>query len=224
MATPLSIEHLGRVGSTQDEAVSRYTGSPLLVTATGQDVGRGRSGAAWLDADRALAASLAFEPSWVPERLPVITLVAGLAVLDVLPSTVGLKWPNDVVVGDDKAGGILTERIDGVVLVGFGLNVAWAEPPVGMTGMHRADPGVEHARTVGERWAAALLERVEAGPDSWGREDYVARCVTIGRDVTWEPGGRGRAVDIGLDGTLIVETADGEVALDSGVVREVRAS
>ena len=45
MATPLSIEHLERVESTQDEAADRYAGTPLLVTATGQDSGRGRSGA-----------------------------------------------------------------------------------------------------------------------------------------------------------------------------------
>lgn len=154
----------------------------------------------------------------------MVTLMAGLAVLDVLPSHVGLKWPNDVVVGDDKVGGILTERVDGVVLVGLGLNVAWADPPAGMAAMHRSDPGVEHARSVGEKWAAALLERVDTGPDSWGREEYVSRCVTIGRDVTWEPDGSGRAVGVGSGGTLLVETDGGVVSLDSGVVREVRAT
>jgi BirA family biotin operon repressor/biotin-[acetyl-CoA-carboxylase] ligase len=222
MATPLSTEHLDRVGSTQDEARLRYAGAPLLVTASGQDAGRGRSGAGWIDADRALAATLAFEPGWSPDRLPVLTLVAGLAALDVLPSHVSLKWPNDVVVGDAKAGGILTEASDGIVLVGFGLNVAWAEPPDGMTGLHRTDPGPDHARAIAERWAAALLERCLRGPDGWGRDEYADRCSTIGRSVVWDPDGAGLVTGIGERGELLVETAAGPAMLDSGVVRVVR--
>lgn len=223
MATPLSVVHLDRVDSTQDEAARRFVGDPLLVTATGQDAGRGRSGSAWLDADRALAASLVFAPGWDPARLPVLTLVAGLAVLDVLPDRVMLDWPNDIVVGDAKAGGILTEASEGVVTVGWGLNVAWANPPSGMTAMHRTDPGVDHARTIAARWAAALLDRAAAGPDDWGRDAYVARCSTLGREVTWEPDGAGTAVDVADDGGLVVETAAGRVVLDSGAVRSVRS-
>lgn len=222
MATPLSIEHLERVGSTQDEAAARYAGTPLLVTATGQDLGRGRSGAAWLNADRSLAASLAFDPGWQPDRLPVLTLVAGLAVLDVLPSTVALKWPNDVVLADRKAGGILTEASDGVVLVGLGLNVAWEDPPDGMAALHGGDPGVEHARSVAERWAAALLERVASGPGSWGRDEYLARCTTIGRAITWQPDGSGTAIGVDEDGALLVDQGGRVVAIRSGAVREVR--
>lgn len=223
MATPPSVVHLDRVGSTQDEAARRFGGDPVLVTATGQDAGRGRSGATWIDADRALAASLAFASSWPIQRRPVITLVAGLAALDVLPDTVSLKWPNDLVVGDAKAGGILTEATDEMVVVGLGLNVAWSEPPAGMVGLHRSDPGVEHARRVAERWAEALLHRLESGPDRWGREAYLARCATVGRTVTWEPAGRGRAIDVTDDGALVVEDDDGTRELHSGVVREVRA-
>lgn len=223
MATPLSITHLERVGSTQDEAGHRYAGSPLLVTATGQDTGRGRSGSGWIDADRALAATLAFAPGWPPHRLPLLTLVAGLAALDVLPANLALKWPNDVVVGDDKAGGILTETSDGVVFVGFGLNVAWADPPDGMIGLHRSDPGVGHARTVAERWAAALLARAAVGPDAWGRDDYAERCSTVGREITWHPDGAGLVTGVGQNGELLVDTATGPTSLDSGAVRVVRS-
>lgn len=222
MATPLDVIHLDRVGSTQDEAASRFSDDPLLVTASGQDAGRGRFGAGWLDADRALAATLAFRPGWDPEGFPLITLIAGLAVLDVLPERVSLDWPNDVMVGDDKAGGILTEADDGLVRVGLGLNVHWASPPPGMTALHDEDPGVRHARSVAERWAIALLARVERGPDDWGREEYVPRCRTLGRDVTWEPGGLGRATGIAADGALVVDTGGAAIALHAGEVRRVR--
>ena len=224
MATPLLIEHLGRVGSTQDEARLRYRDSPLLVTATGQEVGRGRSGAEWIEADRAVAASLAFEPSWPAEAMARITLVAGLAATDVLPSSVDLKWPNDIVTSGFKVGGILTESIDGLVVVGLGLNVFWESPPLGMTAVHKSDPGAEHADLLARRWADALLDRMVAGPTRWGRDEYVARCATVGRSIEWEPAGSGIAVGVDDDGALLVDSGSGVSALYAGAIREVRPS
>lgn len=223
MATPLDVVHLGRVGSTQDEAAERFRGSPLLVTATEQSKGRGRGGAEWLNADRALAASLAIRPDWDPSRLSLVTLVAGLAVLDVLPSRVSLDWPNDVVIGDDKVGGILTESSEGLVRIGLGLNVAWQQPPDGMAALHRRDPGAEHVRTVAERWAGAAIERIGRGPDAWGRDEYSERCRTLGREVSWEPDGHGVAVAVGDDGALLVQAGDGPRTLRAGEVRRIRA-
>jgi BirA family biotin operon repressor/biotin-[acetyl-CoA-carboxylase] ligase len=222
MATPLTIERVGRVGSTQDEARIRYRGGPLLISATGQDAGRGRSGAEWIEADRAMAASLAFEPAWPAQATPKISLVAGLAVTDFLPESVRLKWPNDLVSGDLKMGGILTEASEGLVVVGLGLNIFWALPPTGMGAVHASDPGEEHSHRVAERWAEAFLQRIEAGPTAWGRADYLARCTTIGRSIEWEPAGSGVAIGIGSDGELLIDSEDGEVALYAGEVREVR--
>ena len=222
MATPPTIERAGRVGSTQDEARNRYRGNPLLVSATGQDAGRGRSGAEWIDADRAVAASLAFEPAWPTQAMPKIALVAGLALTDFLPESIRLKWPNDIVSDDLKIGGILTESSDGLVVVGLGLNIYWASPPEGMGAVHGSDPGEEHSHRVAERWADVFLHRIEAGPVAWGRAEYLARCTTIGRSIEWEPEGSGIAVGIGDDGALLVDSEAGEVALYAGAVRDVR--
>ncbi|MEE8497371.1 MAG: biotin--[acetyl-CoA-carboxylase] ligase [Acidimicrobiia bacterium] len=222
MATPLTIERVGRVGSTQDEARIRYRGDPLLVSATGQDAGRGRSGAEWIEADRALAASLAFEPAWPTQAIPKISLVAGLALTDFLPESVRLKWPNDIVSDDLKMGGILAEAIEGLVVVGLGLNIYWVSPPEGMGAVHASDPGEEHSHRVAERWAAFFLQRIEAGPTAWGRAEYLARCTTIGRSIEWEPDGSGVAIGIGDDGELLIDSKDGEIALYAGAVRDVR--
>ncbi len=222
MATPLTIERVGRVGSTQDEARIRYRGDPLLVSATGQDAGRGRSGAEWIDADRSLAASLAFEPLWPTPAMPKIPLVAGLALTDLLPDVVRLKWPNDIVSGDLKVGGILTEAIDGLVVVGLGLNIYWNSPPEGIGAVHASDPGEEHPHRVAERWAEVFLQRIESGPTAWGRAEYLARCRTIGRSIEWDPGGSGVAIGIGDDGELLVDSQGGEVVLYAGAVRDVR--
>ncbi len=224
MATPLAIEHLERVGSTQDEARLRYCDGPLLVTASGQHAGRGRSGGEWIEADRAVAASLAFEPVWPAGAMARITLVAGLAAADVLPSAIGLKWPNDIMMGDRKIGGLLTEAVDGLVVAGFGLNVFWGSPPAGMAAVHASDPGEEHSRRIAERWAEAFLGRIALGPADWGREDYLGLCTTIGAVIEWEPDGSGVAIGVAEDGALLVDSGSGVDALYAGAIRQVRPS
>lgn len=221
MATSYSAQHLGEVSSTQDLAHAGFDGSPLLVTASGQTAGRGRSGSAWQTAPRALAASLAFEPGWPTASLPLITLVAGVAAVDVIDRA-SLKWPNDVLVEGAKVAGLLAESSEGVVVVGIGVNLWWPEPPEGMTSMYDVDPGPEAGPRLAERWAESLLELVEAGPDDWPIETYRHVCATIGHEVTWQPDGRGRAVDIDPTGALIVVTESGRERLTSGAVTHIR--
>ena len=222
MATPLLIEHLCLVDSTQSEAVDRFAGRPVLVSALGQHAGRGRSGADWQNADRSVAASLAFQPGWPMDFLARVTLVAWLAATDVLPDSVGLKWPNDIMIGESKVGGILTEASDPVVVVGLGLNVYWASPLAGAGAVHASDPGEAHAHRIAERWALSLLDRVTAGPTGLSRDEYIQRCVTIGRAIEWEPKGSCTAIGVDEDGALLVETDAGVQALSSGGVRHVR--
>lgn len=224
------IIHLDEVESTQDEAQGRFDGvAPVLVTATAQRRGRGRSGAAWLNAPRLVAASLcvapgACHPLWEGGVLPRVTLVAGLAVTDIVP--IGLKWPNDLVRSGAKAGGILTEAGGDIVTVGLGLNLWWPDPPDGMAGVHDVDPGEEPGRSLPVEWAARFLDRLRAGPAAWGREEYADRCTTLGQAISWVgPDGvesTGTAIDVGDDGSLVVEAGGSTVALASGAVFHVR--
>lgn len=222
MATPFTLVALEVVESTQDEARQRFSGDPLVVIAAAQRAGRGRTGATWESAPRAVAVSLAWEPDWPESALARLSLVAGLAAMDVIGAEGGLKWPNDVVVAGGKAGGILTERFGNLVVAGLGLNLYWPQPPPGITALEDIDPGDEAARGAGQAWARRVLERAAAGPDLWGHAEYVARCVTLGEDISWEPAGQGTAIGITLEGGLVVRTADREVVLTSGAVRLVR--
>jgi BirA family biotin operon repressor/biotin-[acetyl-CoA-carboxylase] ligase len=215
------VRHLGDVPSTQDLARHGFDSSPFLVTATGQSAGRGRSGAVWQNAPRALAASLAFRPVWDPRAFPSVTPLAGIAAAEVIDGTT-LKWPNDVLIGEEKVGGILAESSDGVVVIGFGLNLWWPNPPEGITAVHRNDPGTEEGPRLAERWAEALLLLTGAGPDRWPIDTYRRLCSTIGRAITWEPNGSGCAIDVDPTGALIVETASGRELLTSGAVTHVR--
>jgi biotin-(acetyl-CoA carboxylase) ligase len=54
--------------------------------------------------------------------------------------------------------------------------------------------------------------------DDWGIDDYRRACVTIGRWVSYT-GGSGIAVAVSDEGSLLVETTDGVVAVHSGEVR-----
>lgn len=226
MATDYVVEHLDRVASTQDEARARYSGRPIAVSAVRQDAGRGRSGAEWLNADRALAVSVAFSLPWPPTEASVVPLIAGLAARDTLgPDDVRLKWPNDLVTHEGaKLGGLLAELHDDVVVIGCGANLYWKAPPEGMTGLFADDPGVGGARKLAETFTARLLARVATGPEDWGRNEYRAACSTLGQAVEWD-GGSGRAEDVDVRGGLVVSTGpQGRVTLRSGAVRQVRAT
>lgn len=138
--------HLETCGSTSDEARKlAKAGKPhgTVVTADAQQHGRGRQGRVWYSppGDN-LYLSLILRPPLEPKNVPLLTLCAGLAVLEaaqsvlaehgILPSPLLLKWPNDVLAqtpaGLRKVAGILTEmtlvagRCD-FVIVGVGVNV-----------------------------------------------------------------------------------------------------
>jgi BirA family biotin operon repressor/biotin-[acetyl-CoA-carboxylase] ligase len=214
MATHYDILSLDEVASTQDEARNRP--QPVLVVAARQSAGRGRSGRSWWNAPRALAASFRWTPWWPAEAWPRITLVAGLAAHEIFDCS--LKWPNDLVMGGRKVGGILTETDGSSVVCGLGVNLWWPDPPEQSCGAFEADPGPEEAVVLASRWVDGLLHRLEAGPDGWGIGEYRATCTTIGRAVTWAPDGAGRATGVDELGRLLVSVDGSLVALASGEV------
>ena len=217
MATPYLQKRVDRVASTQDVARGEMSGFPLLVLAPRQTKGRGRSGSEWLTADRALAASLAFRPEEGDVR--PFSLMAGVAAVRASPG-LDLKWPNDLMRADLKVGGILVERSDEIVVVGLGLNLWWPDPPDGAGAIYESDPGTARHAEIGALWGAELMDLVDS--EGWPRDEYTRSCSTTGAEITWEPDGRGRAIGVAADGSLVVHTADGEVSIYSGAVAHVR--
>lgn len=97
-----------------------------------QTAGRGRRGRSWLSpAGRNIALSLGRRLDAPGEALHSLSLVVGVAVADVVSGFdvpgVRLKWPNDILLGPGKLGGILIELVDvgeaPTVVIGVGLNV-----------------------------------------------------------------------------------------------------
>jgi len=226
MATPYFQLRRESVPSTQDVARDallspRLRGAggsvAVLVVAARQTEGRGRAGASWLTAERALAASLALRVD--PEESRPLSLMAGVAAAG-LGFAVQLKWPNDVMVGDSKTGGILVERSGDTAVIGLGLNLWWPGAPEGMCGLFADDPGGGKHAELGALWGAGMMRLCD--DRGWPRERYKALCSTLGREVTWEPDGEGKAVDVDHSGGLIVERAGKLVTVRSGEIRHLR--
>lgn len=228
MATPYATVEVGPVTSTQDQASRAFLegdGRPLLLIAERQERGRGRFGHTWWPAPRAMYSSLAMVEPWPAERLSVVPLVVGLAarraIEEVCGVGVGLKWPNDLMTESGKVGGILVERSEPVIVIGCGVNLWWPAPPEGAAGLLDADPGPDMAVALARAWVDRWLAASATGGE-WDRDAYLDACITVDRDVTWEPHGAGTAVGIDRDGGLIVQTVGGETVLHAGEVRLVR--
>jgi BirA family transcriptional regulator, biotin operon repressor / biotin---[acetyl-CoA-carboxylase] ligase len=91
-----------------------------------QTGGRGRLGRQWDSPVGNLYASTIVRLSQSDPMPATLALVAGLAAHDAISAhvTATLKWPNDVLIEDRKVSGILLERADDAVVIGFGVNLA----------------------------------------------------------------------------------------------------
>ena len=218
MATPYLQIRQEEVPSTQEIARAQFDAMPIVVIASSQTAGRGRSGATWQTAPRALAVSLAFRPSGGDLR--PFSLMAGVAACRATEQQCLLKWPNDVLLDDLKTGGILVEESDDVVVVGLGMNLWWPAPPDEVGALFEVDPGQARHVEIGALWAAEMMSLLDG--DGWAEDEYRDLCSTLGREITWEPGGSGVAVEVSAAGELIVEGLDGRRPIRSGAVWHVR--
>ncbi len=226
------VVHFDETDSTQSRARElAAAGAPhgTLVVAEGQTGGRGRKGRTWFSPAReGIYASLVLRPPLTPTQAPRITLLSAVAVADALIQASGLqihiKWPNDLLVGERKLAGILTEmsaEMDSVAfaIVGLGLNVNTARFPTDLRGRATSlllESGQPHSRVAllqrvleqYERWYTVFLE--QGFPPVARRWRELSRM--LGRTITVDSGGQRQtavARDIDEDGRLIIERSDG---------------
>lgn len=233
-------------GSTNDDLAGlAAAGAPegTVLVAEEQTSGRGRLDRAWRSPPRAgLTFSVLLRP---PAAVPVhrrtwLPLLAGLAVqraverLGEVPAR--LKWPNDVLLGEDlgKVAGILAQAGGGAVVLGIGLNVSTRrdELPPGGTSLAvqsarctDRDPLLRAVlRGLGELyrdWCAA-----GGDPRTGLHQAYELACDTVGRDVrVLLPDGstlRGTATGLDGSGRLLLDTDTGPHAVSAGDVTHVR--
>lgn len=127
---------LDSIDSTNAEAlraIERGQAAPFLVLAERQTAGRGRRGRKWASPfAENIYYSLVLRIEGGMRQLEGLSLVVGLAVMQALRElgipAAGLKWPNDVLVGQKKIAGILLELVGDPadvchVVLGVGINV-----------------------------------------------------------------------------------------------------
>jgi BirA family biotin operon repressor/biotin-[acetyl-CoA-carboxylase] ligase len=180
------------VSSTQDVARALPIGS--IVVADHQTAGRGRLNRRW-ESPRgtALLASFVLPPN------PLLSLAAGVAAAEACGGGVKLKWPNDLLLGGGKVGGVLVEATPTKAVCGIGINLTWA-PKGGARLNQDRDQVLAKLRVELKRWTSASPDEVLA---RW-RE----LSDTLGRRVRVELSGsaiEGIAEDIGSFGELIVD-------------------
>lgn len=108
----------------------KYLDHFTVVQANHQEQGKGRLGRSWQDQGNSLLFSILLKDKIEPERVPLLSLLAGASVVLTLEHyglTPLVKWPNDTLVSEKKISGILTEAVsegeDIFYIVGIGINL-----------------------------------------------------------------------------------------------------
>jgi len=235
------------IGSTNDVLVRlAEQGAPewTLVVAGHQDSGRGRLGRSWESLPgSSLLMSLLVRPQLSPADAALVTLGAGACMALSCAVACGVevkcRWPNDLMVGDRKLGGVLVEaRVEGSRLqhavIGIGLNMKHGvrdfPPELAETATSIA---IEGGRPEMAQLLYDFLVRVRRFCDpsdprfpSTVLDTYRGVCDTIGRPVkaTTMTGDavEGTAIGIGDSGTLLVETPAAVEEIGFGEVAHLR--
>lgn len=236
------LDVVDHTGSTNADLLARAAAEDVdgaVLIAEQQSAGRGRMGRSWAAAPRAqITMSIAVAPRSVPVTAwGWLPLAAGVAVVDAVAAEThvnpGLKWPNDVLVGDRKLAGILTEVAPSgrVIVVGIGLNVTLSREEAG-------EPGATSLLALGvqrpdrNRLVRALLQELGRRVTQWRNTDaelladYRVRSMTVGSRVRASlPGGRevvGVARGIDEQGRLRLESDGETLAMSAGDVMHLR--
>lgn len=221
--------HSTSCGSTQDQLLDSDPEGTVAVCEE-QTAGRGRRGRLWAaPSGRALLASIVLKP---PNERPAaqLTLLSGVVVAALIERElcvpVGIKWPNDVLVGNAKVAGILAEQRGAAVMLGIGINVNQTAdelpgdarlPPTSL----RVLAGRPFSRS---ELLAALVEELETTYRGWAERglsvvsDELAHRDVLRGERLEVGAAAGVGAGIGSDGALLIETTSGLEAVVAGEV------
>ena len=241
------IHYYESVGSTNNIAYElAQEGSPegVIVVANEQTKGKGRLGRKWLSPpEGGIYLSCILRPNILPNEVPKITLVAAVSIVKAIRKFSGIealiKWPNDILVSDRKAGGILTElkgELDKVnfAILGIGINVNTPKNglPQGATSLkEETKSSTDFSKVELARIFLQMLEKEYIKFKKEGfqgiKEELKSYSCTLGRYVNVTTSGKkkfqGKAIDINESGALVVKSDKGiEKTFLSGDVTLIR--
>ena len=243
------IEVLQRIDSTNSYLKDQSpppVGKFRVVIAEHQTAGRGRHDRQWISfPGGSLCLSLAYRFQHTRPDLPALTLALGTGIAELLSAMgvakVALKWPNDVMVGNSKLGGILTETLfrgqeDATVIAGVGLNFdrsasgkaiegsAWAESATGLKQVMENPPSRERLSGVVIESLMSTFKQFEKHGFNAFAERFEAYDWLLNKviDVATPEGPVGGiAAGISDDGALLVATNSGPREIYAGSIKQV---
>jgi BirA family biotin operon repressor/biotin-[acetyl-CoA-carboxylase] ligase len=181
---------------------------PGVVVADEQTAGQGRLGRRW-DSPRGagLYVSIALPPRGVT---PALTLALGLAAAGAVTAAAGLacdlRWPNDVLLGGKKCGGVLVQLYEAAAIAGIGINVnqtAFSEELSSLATSLRLETGREHSR---EHLLVELLRSVDRHVELLARQGPAAVLELFAGASSYV---RGRRVAVDSGGEILRGSTDG---------------
>ncbi len=198
-----------------------------LVVTEKQSAGRGRRGNAW-DSPKIgnIYMSLRFR---ISDKIPALSLVTGLivkkAIQDASKETnVLLKWPNDLILNQRKAGGILVE-IDqdkkiGNFIVGIGINIESDVANKSWIGLKEIDNEVDRNKIIIN--IVSAFEKIASGKEefkNW-QSEWEKHCVHMHKEITLNLNDSDKVVGIfeGINhkGEMLLSNENGILTFNSG--------
>ena len=236
------LHYYEEIGSRNDEAfLLGLSGAPegTALIANKQSAGRGRLHRVWHSpAGSNIYTSIILRPKIESAKAPQISILAGVAVADVLesycPDRIKLKWPNDVLIDGKKVCGILSQiktaasEVDFIVLgIGINVNISYSQFPKEICNL-ATSLAIETGREISRqeliislyenlgKWYKHLMQ------DGFGRvkEKWLSMSPMIGELVQvmfQEEAVSGKAIGIDEDGSLILlATGNKELKVSAG--------
>jgi BirA family transcriptional regulator, biotin operon repressor / biotin---[acetyl-CoA-carboxylase] ligase len=229
------IHYFNEVDSTNE--VAKYLAEEgaedgTVVVAEIQNKGKGRRGKTWISPPGGIWMSVILRPEIPPHRASQLTLVTGVVVAKTIKEElnidVGIKWPNDILIGKKKVCGILTEvnaTLDKVnyLVVGIGIDMN-VDVPMLPSDLQKGATSLKNELDT-EINGALLVQRFllnfeniyndfKDGKFPEILDEWRAMSSTIGTSVEVRTRGKrvqGYAVGINKEGILIIEMEDGSL-------------
>lgn len=230
-----NVHHLDSVDSTNQYArdLLRAGAGRLLVIAEVQTHGRGRQGRTWMSPrHKGLWMTLVAENKLDVTKTFLYTFGTALVIAESIETVCGvttnLKWPNDVLIDQQKVSGILIEIVDGNVLLGVGINCNQQTFPDDLRDQAVSLRQVTGAPVSREALLNEILNRFERAFDRLRLPlitTWKSKSLMFGKEIRVQEGDRtyhAVAVDISEDGGLIISRNEKTSVLYAADVKILR--
>ncbi|SRR5712692_1487081 len=233
----LKIIRYKRISSTNTKAktlAEKQAAEWTAVVSEVQTQGRGRSGRTWESPKGGLWFSLIIRPKIPIDRISLLQFWVANALRKGIEEVYGVqsevKWPNDIVVDWKKLAGILIEtKISGpelvytIVGIGVNVNLTAEELPTGATSIFLVrkkrlslEKTLSSILTVLERHYETLRDESAVVDDWWEHCAHRMKPVIV---ETRSDKIRGKCVGVNPDGSIIIQTEQGNVTVPDGTLR-----